>query len=81
MSDKKEVGMTSPWECPRCHKINAPSTPQCFCNPTNVRRSPQDPIYNYMNGKAMAATLYNCSLCKQPMYNNGLEHNCNFSCT
>jgi len=22
-----------PWECPRCHRINAPHTPSCFCKP------------------------------------------------
>lgn len=22
-----------PWECPRCHRINAPHTPTCFCKP------------------------------------------------
>jgi len=25
--------MSAPWECPRCHKINAPLTPFCDCNP------------------------------------------------
>ncbi len=25
--------MNSPWECPRCHKINAPHSMQCFCSP------------------------------------------------
>lgn len=23
----------NPWECPRCHRINAPMTPSCFCKP------------------------------------------------
>ena len=23
----------NPWECPRCHKINAPITPCCDCKP------------------------------------------------
>lgn len=21
------------WECPRCHRINSPNTPTCFCQP------------------------------------------------
>jgi len=25
--------MTQPWECPRCHTINAPFNPVCFCRP------------------------------------------------
>ena len=24
-----------PWECPRCHKINAPWNPSCFCKATD----------------------------------------------
>lgn len=24
--------MNSPWECPRCGRMNAPFTPSCFCN-------------------------------------------------
>ena len=25
--------MNQPWECPRCHRINAGWNPSCFCNP------------------------------------------------
>ena len=25
--------MANPWECPRCKRINAPSTPYCDCKP------------------------------------------------
>lgn len=25
-----------PWECPRCHRINAPHTPSCFCQPAGA---------------------------------------------
>lgn len=25
--------MSSPWECPRCHTINAPWIPSCSCKP------------------------------------------------
>lgn len=25
--------MNSPWECPRCHRINAPHMPFCDCKP------------------------------------------------
>lgn len=25
--------MSKPWECPRCHRINAPSMPFCGCPP------------------------------------------------
>lgn len=24
--------MNSPWECPRCGRMNAPFNPTCFCN-------------------------------------------------
>lgn len=26
------ISEKSPWECPRCHKINAGWVPQCFCS-------------------------------------------------
>ncbi len=27
--------MNQAWECPRCHRMNAPFNPTCFCSPDN----------------------------------------------
>ena len=27
------MGTNQGWECPRCHAINAPTTPSCWCLP------------------------------------------------
>ena len=32
------------WECPRCHKINAPITPWCDCKPNYL--NPYQPLGN-----------------------------------
>ena len=30
----------SGWICPRCGRVNAPTTPSCFCHPENFPVSP-----------------------------------------
>lgn len=32
-NDNRKFIMNTPWECPRCRKWNAPTNPQCFCQP------------------------------------------------
>lgn len=35
------------WECPRCHRINSPWNPACFCVPN------QENIQEYMHKNPM----------------------------
>lgn len=30
---------TKPWICPRCKRVNAPTTPSCFCKPEDNQQS------------------------------------------
>lgn len=33
--------MNNPWECPRCHRINAPWMPCCSCKPKELSYAEQ----------------------------------------
>lgn len=32
--------MNQPWECPRCHVMNAPFIAHCYCKPNPQQQSP-----------------------------------------
>lgn len=53
--------MREPWECPRCHRINAPWNPACFCRKeeeTSLEKFIRDPA-NQMPIKS----IERCMIC------------------
>ena len=49
----KEFNMlSSPWECPRCGRMNAPFNPSCFCKKDNEDKTIDDLV------KRVAKPLY-----------------------
>lgn len=45
-----------PWECPRCKRINTPTTPRCDCKVSDLQSTYMQPITDYINS-------YRCSNC------------------
>lgn len=55
--------LNQPWECPRCHKINAPWCPQCFCTePVSSTALEEWPFVIHENAKNMINKSYPRSL-------------------
>lgn len=45
--------MNEAWECPRCHRINAPFNPSCFCKPEDKKYdSPKQKISDELSSYA-----------------------------
>jgi hypothetical protein len=40
------IGRTA-WECPRCHKVNAPHVDKCDCVPTGINEPVSIPYFPY----------------------------------
>lgn len=62
----------SGWLCPRCEKINAPSTPQCFCNSSHVVIKNESPIVTEHIKKLMDNTL---EVVSEHPFNNTIGYN------
>jgi hypothetical protein len=68
----------SPWECPRCKRINAPFNPACFCQPDNtswVGKIINDPKTQQQFNPGMAAHCFSCGV----MLNGLTKHVCKVS--
>lgn len=73
--------MSNPWECPRCKRINAPTTPFCSCNhsPSNAMSIGIFPLAcnhewdGVILNRPYAANLGLCKHCGQECYAASIE--------